>query len=465
MSKLILECVELIRNNSSLKTKESILNENKEIPYLKDVLYFALSPRVNFYIKRQDIFDQHSINPTSDITDVIELLDKLSTGNYRGSDGINMITTLSSELDFETLELFKRILNKDLRFSMGTTLINKVFPKLIEETPYMGCKPFSMKLANKLFDNSENVISEVKMDGQYINAILIDGNVTFESRQGEVNLFPNAKFEQELKTIAGDYVFNGELTIEGENNRHIANGIVRSLVDYYSKMDSRSDLENEKKLKKFIKERGCEPKDYLDKITATIWDVISYDDYLNGSSLTPRSERLGNVLVLCENFERVKPIEYKMVSNLSEALSHYYEIVNSGGEGTVIKDFGGAWKDGKPTWQLKIKPEMTFDLEIVGFNFGTNKNEGIVSSLQVKTSDGLLTTNPTGMSEKMMKEITENQEFYLNKIIEIKCNGISQNSKGEYSLAHPVVLFLREDKSVANTLSECIEISNSIING
>jgi ATP-dependent DNA ligase len=40
-------------------------------------------------------------------------------------------------------------------------------------------------------------------------------------------------------------------------------------------------------------------------------------------------------------------------------------------EGTIIKAANAGWKDGKPTYQIKMKLEMDIDLRIVGFNYGS----------------------------------------------------------------------------------------------
>jgi hypothetical protein len=104
------------------------------------------------------------------------------------------------------------------------------------------------------------------------------------------------------------------------------------------------------------------------------------------------------------------------------------------------------------------------DLRVVGFNYGTKgtKNENFISSLNVESEDGLLKTKPQGIDEDMMEYITDNQSTLLNTIVEIKCSGLSQNSKGEYSTLHPVFKMFRTDKEVANTLEECIEINKSV---
>jgi hypothetical protein len=66
--------------------------------------------------------------------------------------------------------------------------INKI-PKLIEETPYQGAKSFSVKGAMKLFEKGKAVMSQVKADGTYRNAIIRGGDVELISRQGSINTY------------------------------------------------------------------------------------------------------------------------------------------------------------------------------------------------------------------------------------------------------------------------------------
>ena len=60
-----------------------------------------------------------------------------------------------------------------------------------------------------------------------------------------------------------------------------------------------------------------------------------------------------------------------------------------------------------------------------------------------------------------MDYVTNHQEDLLGTILEIKCSGISQDRDGNYSVTHPVYKMPRTDKSIANTLAECIEIDEA----
>jgi hypothetical protein len=85
----------------------------------------------------------------------------------------------------------------------------------------------------------------------------------------------------------------------------------------------------------------------------------------------------------------------------------------------------------------------------------------VISSLNVESEEGTLKTKPQGIDEEMMVHITDNQDLLMGTIVEIKCSGLSQDEKGNYSTLHPVFKMFRDDKDIANTLEECIEINES----
>jgi DNA ligase-1 len=165
----------------------------------------------------------------------------------------------------------------------------------------------------------------------------------------------------------------------------------------------------------------------------------------------------------------VRIIESRIVHSYKEAMDHFQEVLATEvdgvpQEGTILKSEIGEWKDGKPTWQIKMKLEMDVDLVIVGFNYGTKgtKNENVISSLNCESSDGLLKTSPQGLKEKMMLYVTENQDNLKGKILKTKCNGISRDKDGNYSLFFPSFEEIRDDKTVANSLEEIIAIENMV---
>lgn len=460
----IKQILDEIASEPGKNQKMVILGKYADNELLKRVLYMANSNRVKFYIKQIPSYTRNS-NQTNDLDFILNELGHISRREVTGNDALRFLSDLLATLTADDAYVVERIIEKDLKIGMDSS-INKVFKNLIEETPYMGAVSFDEKKARKLFEKGGKAYSQVKMDGRYCNATIHNGEVYLESRQGEPTIVTGAKFLEEL-ALLNDVVLNGELTMDGVP-RYESNGIIASIIDICGKRESRTQQENAKKLSAFEDKHGSF-EDALSKIRYTVWDMITIDEYNAASSKTPYNVRLSNLdSVLHGNLNEtnmVSAIENKEVSTFEEAMEHFKEMLGRNEEGTILKSTTGEWKDGKPTWQIKLKLELTLDLVITGFNYGTKgtKNEHVVSSLNAETSCGLLKTRPQGLKEELMKEITENQDKLLGTIIEVKCSGLSFDHTGAYSLLYPAFKHFRDDKKVANSLEECIEIQNAAL--
>jgi hypothetical protein len=446
-----------ISSTSSTLKKMEILESYKDNELLKEVLYKACSKRVKFYIKQIPEYQKLEGKVPATLDWGVNVLSDIVDRNVTGHDAINLLVEILESVSPEDAYIIERIIEKDCKIGMGTRNINKIFPNLIEKTPYMGAKSYDIKLVKKIFETNDVAFSQVKMDGRYCNAIIRGGEVELESRQGEPTILDGATFVEELKGF-DDCVLNGELTMEGIS-RYESNGIVASIVDITKKREERGPEETAKKIAKFEK-KHMPFQEALGRIKYTVWDTITVDEYYDNKSTVPYSVRLSNLQRMIEQYKPtlVKDVDTFIAVNYEEALEHFQNCLNKGEEGTILKAANGTWKDGKPNWQVKMKLEMDVDLIIRGFNMGTGKNSEVVSSLNCETSDGLLFTRPTGIKEDMMQYITENQDELLGTIVEVKCSGLSWDTDWNYSLLHPVFKLLRDDKGEANSLEEVKEI-------
>jgi DNA ligase-1 len=446
---------------SGKNDKGKELAKHKDNELLKKVIYLAHSPRVKFYIKQ--IPEQGAKNPTyTDLNTVLDELSRLSNRELTGEDARRHLKGLLESVSEDDAIVIERIIGKDLKIGMDSG-INKVIPKLIEETPYQGAKSFSEKGAAKLFERGKDkkaktVISQIKADGTYRNAIIRSGEVELISRQGEVSTLTGAKFLNELSTL-DDCVLNGELTIDGYK-RTIANGMVNSIMDILENTNSRTPEETQKKLEAFEEKHG-NWQEALDKMRFTVWDMITVDEYFAAESNTPYITRFKSLeaTLSSHNLVQVEVVETRYITTYAEAIEHFLDAQKRGLEGTIIKSSEAGWKDGKPTYQIKMKLEMSMDLRIIGFKYGTKgtKNENVISVLELESECGKLKTAPAGMTEEMMADITARQEELMGTIVEIRCCGLSQTDKG-WSTQHPSVTELRPDKTTCDTLESCQEI-------
>lgn len=445
------------------KAKMAKLEEYSTNELLREVLYLTCSKRIKFYIKQIPEYTPDNDQPET-LEWALQGLDYLINRTYTGNKASGWLQTLLNALSADDAYILERIISKDAKLGMGTTFINKVIPGLIEKTPYMGCVPFDIKKAKALFKDGYSVLSEVKADGRYVNVIIRGGEVEMESRQGEATILGDCPLIRALSNF-DDCVLNGELVMNNDNTRLINNGIISSLIDFIKKQDSRTTLENQKKYDAFLKEKGLTLEEAQEQLRLKVWDVIQVEDYYNMKSSTIREARLEHLESIVDDNDFVSIVEHKYVSSFEEAMQHFTEVLEKGEEGTVLKSIKGTWANGKPTHQIKLKLEMNLDLKITGFNYGKKgtKNENVISSIECRSSCGKLVANAQGLTEKLMDFVTENQYTLKGSIIEVKCNGISSNSNGGYSVYYPALSDFRNDKSEANSLEECIEIQESIL--
>lgn len=447
-----------IAAESGTNEKMNILKKYKDNELLVKVLYLANSKRVKFFLKQIPEYKMNANYMTNWLTHkVLEELKALSNRTVTGHAAIAHLKSVLENLCPEDAYIIERIIEKDCKIGMGTRNINKVIPDLIEKTGYMGCKPYSRKAIDKLLAGGA-CYSQEKMDGRFVNIVVQGGEVLNESRQGEPTLLDNPAFISELEQL-DDCVLNAELTMDGVE-RYQSNGIIASLISIATKMGDGKDVTKE--MKKF-EAKHMPYRDALDAVRVTAWDILTLDEYYTRTCTRPYDERLVELKLAIQGFNMLSVVETRTVRTVAEVMAHFVEVVGRNGEGTVVKSTDGVWADKKPNYQIKVKKELNLDLRITGFNYGTKgtKNEHLISSVNVESQDGKLTTSPTGLSEEEMEFVTENQATLLDKILEVKCSGVSQDSEGNYSALHPVYKHIRDDKDCANTLEECIEIDKS----
>jgi len=451
-----------ISNTAGDNAKMDVLRKYKDNDLLKEVLYRIKSKRMKFFIKQIPEYISLNSSIPASLEWGLNNLDEISDRKISGQAAINHLKFILESVSPDDAYIIERIIDKDPKNGLGRTYINKVYGDLIEKTPYQGAKSYDEKLAKDIFKKYGYAYSDVKMDGRYANAIIQGGEVELESRQGETTHIPSDSLLFEELSKFPDGVLNGELTMENLD-RYTSNGIIASIVDIEGrgKMGDRSDEETAKKLVAFEKKHGSF-KEAVDKIRYTVWDSITLDDYFNKKSDIEYRHRLDFLFKKTPVLEcdRVSVVERKKVYSYDEAMSHFQEILNRGEEGTILKAPTAGWFDGKKNHQIKMKLEMNIDLRVIGFEYGEkrSKNENVYSTINLESSCGKLRTNASGMTEKMMKDITERGDELMGTIVEIRCCGLSQNSNGDWSTLHPSVVELRDDKDTCDSLESCQEI-------
>ena len=460
----ILDILDEIASDNSKDHKQEVLGKYTNLDAVcglfKKVLKYAYDPNKTFYIKKVPAVTTDEHRGQVDLRYGLEMLKKIYKRKVRGADALDTLVHTLSLMHPEDEEVIRRIIAKDLRCGISANSINKVFPYHIPQTPYMGAKTFSEKHARKILAHGP-AESDVKMDGRYVNiSVVKNGEYSMVSRQGKNSYVPSLSLRSDANTVNHnlnfgdeywcDYVLNGEVMMDGVS-RYEANGIIASLVKIQENEDDGKDIT--KDLEKFKKKHGMSFQEAVDLVYVTVWDFLPLSVYSKGETWkVPRSERLARISKAIEGVSKIRLVEYRMVNTYEEAIAHFNEMVGRGEEGTILKSTTGYWEDKKPTHQIKMKLEMSVDMKIAGFNEGNGKYTGMLGSLICESEDGMVNADPYAFSDPLRKEIWDNQEKYLGTIVEVKCNGLSSNSAGEFSLLHPVFKTFRDDTTADNLI-------------
>ena len=477
----ILKVLNEIAADSSHTGKRSIISLNKFNELFVRVLKLAYDPNYVYYIKEfenRSYLEDHSLVEFEGSFELcMDHLEAMALRKTTGNNAKRELEALVEMLNKDDAEVIQRIIDHDLKAGFGANTINDVIPNLIPETPYMGATSFSEKKARKLFLKGMKCYADTKMDGRYVNVIVHpDGLVEMVSRQGKRSKIDSPTLIQDAKNFGLVFddsylgggkgiVLNGEMVIPGIP-RYESNGIIASLVKIAEKEALGEDMATRKV--RFLKDEGMSYDDVSKSIDIVIWDYVPLDIYqADGVFQNVRENRYKTLYdmvgSICPN--KIRLVETMVVNTYEEAVVVFQAAINRGEEGIILKAFNSFWKSGKGVQQIKMKLEFKCSLEVIGFNEGNKgtKYEGSLGSFKVKSSDGLLFTDPAGIVDKERDIIWNNQSEYLGKIIEVKCNGLSHDSTGAWSLMHPVYDHVRTDKDVADTLDEIKNIQTMIV--
>ena len=399
---------------------DSIFKKLLELTYNRNKYNFNISK--NYIVQNSKFLNVHS---NKNIEDVLTEIETLGSGDIRGNKTHEFVDELLKNLDSENKEILLNVLGRDLKIGLNIKSINKIFKNLIPKPNYMRCAVLSEKTLKKI---KFPAFIQLKMDGTYREIHVADGQVTGKTRSGEE--YFNPVLFKEMMNFPNGY-YTGELTIDGES-RFTGNGLINSLNPPY------------------------------EKITFTVWDYLTDEDYLEKSK-TPYYSRFESLSDIIEKrkSERVKLVPNYEVNSIDEALKYVSEWMEHGLEGGVLKDKQNCFKNGTSGTQLKIKLKVDAEMRITGFTEGTvgTKREGKIGAIQFSNDEGTVKGQCSGFSDAELDEFTKNKDNLIGKIISVEFNDIVKSENNDYyALSHPAFIEIRNDKDETDTLEKVIQL-------
>lgn len=410
--------------------KLKILESNRNNMHLREFFRLALSPHINFYIRKVPSYTNKSSSVS--LSMAMDSLDMLVQRNYTGNAAITFLINLLENMSFDDSEVLCRIIKKDPGCGVADSTVNKIWPGLIPEFPNLLASKFDIDKLKK-FKWEDGIIVQKKSDGARAY-VLIDheGNVSVKSRNGK-ELHVNGVFDYVGSQIRG-VVIDGELLVRtetGEESRQSGNGTVNKC------------------------NKGTASVKETESLFLTAWDIIPYEHFIPGGRYeVPYEIRYEKVCDYIRNFSprNIEAIQSQVVGSFEDANAVYKQYVQNGFEGAIVKHPQMIWEDSRSKQQMKMKTVFDCDLECIGVTAHTKK-PGQIGSLQFKSRDGILTVSAgSGLSDAQRIDYFNNPP--LGKIFTLQYNQKIKNESGSWSLFLPVVIAERFDKNEADSFED-----------
>lgn len=433
---MITDILAELGSNSSKNFKLDILKKNKDNDVLKTILAMTYDKVTYTYgITMKNIkYTPEAIYAEGLGISLVEALtflkEKLCTRELTGNKAHSTLEAILESLPKEDAKLIGLILGRDLKVGIGRTMINKVFKDLIIKPPYMRCGIYSTKTAKNI---TFPAFVQEKCDGRYVAVIVESGAITFQSRSGEEQEFPELRLQ--FKHVEPG-VYIGELLVKGETNRALANGMINSSTPPH------------------------------DRIYIQLWDFINLEEW-------SRPKDKENKTIYGQRFRELRNnikdtslelVETHAVKDLTEAEAFTRKMMTDGKEGSILKDRNNIFVDHTSTTQLKLKVSFEVDVIITGFTDGTKgtKREGKVGAITFTTAPdktgNFISGQTSGFSDEQMEYFTKHQDSLIGDIMTVQANDITKSrDKDDWALSHPRFIELRPDKKIADTFLRAME--------
>jgi len=201
----------LVKGLNESNSRKHKITTLKSFSQCQRALSYIYNPHQKFNITAKNCIklkDKLSSTDAPSDSDLFAFLDKLVDGSLSGHDAIIEVSKWINKYP-EHEDLIYRIVDKDLKCSMGVSVINSAFPDLIPE--------FKVALADKYNDKTKSIVNKFwfisrKLDGcvspkstvEFDNGDKLQiGTVIDEKIKGKIKSFNHKTGKVEFKNITG----------------------------------------------------------------------------------------------------------------------------------------------------------------------------------------------------------------------------------------------------------------------
>ena len=359
-------------------------------------------------------------------TEFWALTEGLRTRSITGNKARDRIDELAGRFDSDEWNgLARRVLIKDLRCGISEKTLNKVLGNSEWKIPVFTCQ-----LAQDSGDHPAKMRGrkriECKLDGVRVLAVVSGSTVNLYSRNGKpFDNFPQiaeaiedcrAVFRHGLNS-GGRFVLDGEIV--GESFQKL-------MRQAHRKSDAQTD-----------------------GMVYHIFDIIPLEDFERGFWNAQQHKRLDILNRAMQPLQeqtdclRIMPgLEVDLDTGEGHDIMDRFaqDAVTAGYEGIMIKSVDAPYECKRTSFWMKWKPTITVDLEIVGFEQGTGRNQKRLGAIICEGDDNgrnIRVNVGSGLSDSDRDDFWTARDDLLGRLVEIQADAVTQNQDGSYSLRFP----------------------------
>jgi DNA ligase-1 len=379
------------------------------------------------------VFGVKKVPETNDITGQVNpwpkfwaLCEALRTRSITGHEARDKIQEIAEQFDsVEWNNLARRVLIKDLRCGITEKTLNKVLKNTEWAVPTFECQLATD--SNKHLGKMTGVKRlEQKLDGVRVLAVLAKNSTVLFSRNGK--RFENFKHIEDalddlrlkLKPLFAKYK-NG-IVLDGEV-------IGASFQQLMKQAQRKSDVQ-------------------ADDLVFTVFDFIPLEDFHRGYWNAQQYKRTETLEKWRETFDTTTCIRIMDGIDVDLSISEGHDILRryandavvAGFEGIMIKDVDAPYECKRSTFWMKWKPVITVDLNIVGVEEGTGRNEGRFGAFICEGVDdnrNIRVNVGSGLTDDDRVSYWDNADQLIGDVVEVAADAVTQNQDGTYSLRFP----------------------------
>jgi DNA ligase-1 len=423
-----------MNNSTSTNEKISVLEQYKDNVDVCKLLEYTHSQFKQFNVTPANCEKKSELITPTVHPNIISLLNDLHNRTITGNNAIGAVNSFTKKHP-EYKELVYKILNRNLKTRVGTSVINRVIPNCIPVFNVALAQKYEAVSKNVDFENQE-WFARRKLDGvRCITIVDTNGNVNCYSRAGKEFLtLDKIRTDVSAMGLRG-VVFDGEVCLVDEDGNEDFQGIMKQ-----------------------IKRKNHT----IEKPVYKLFDYISLDEFNQCEGSIPLASRL---MVLRQELITVRVSKELPLSTLDlleqdfiehetmfeEMVSHATE---QGWEGLMLrKNSNYCGKRNKDLLKVKKFHDAEYkviDLEskklrVVDTVTNTEIEEDMLSAVMVEHRGNIVRVG-SGFSIEQRRLYHAEPSKIIGKTITVQYFEESKNQNGDYSLRFPVIKYVFDNE-------------------